>query len=147
MVQAYGPKVDDLRTKVRDLIRARADADGITVGEIELGIHDSLARLQQVVTGIFVLWPSDDITVGTTRIFDSHLSIPVLCIARAHLESDQQTSLGKLTSLIVDAIEADPFLGDLSAEAAVSNLADAEMLLDDPITVVQQVVITALAAR
>lgn len=119
MAQVYGPFVKSVREKIRDLIRARAEADGIHVDGVRLKLHrrvdDKLAR------EVFILKPPMTSDMNVTGSALRRIRFPILIEVKADAEQDAEDALAELESLVIDAIDDNVLLGGL-ADVAEANL-------------------------
>lgn len=121
MPQKYAPAVEAILNALKALIDARAQADGITVGEVVIG--EKAKDSAFVDGGIYILLPSDRDArhvAGSKR--EPMLHIPVTCIHRGDGE-DLPSTLAtlRLESLVKDAVLANPNLSGTCMVAQVTG--------------------------
>lgn len=136
MTQRYWPTYGkSIRDKLVSLIQARATADSVTVGEILAGLGTGRHTFQ--ATGIYVLPPALQPLGGNentpTDANETELEYPVLVRCTEFQEGDYLEDLGRLVSLVVDAIEATPYFSTTSGatvEQAYIRAVERPELLD-----------------
>jgi hypothetical protein len=110
-----------VRDRLVSLIKARADADGVSVGEILAGLGRGRHSFQ--ASGIYVLPPAYRPLGGTpTQTLESDLLFPVLVRCELFEEDDYLEVLGALCGLVVDAVEASQVFSVTSATGEVSTV-------------------------
>ena len=114
-----------MRDKIAALVKARAEADGVNVGEVVAGLTGRDRKY--VASGIYVLPPSMRPLGGNentpTEAQETEATFPIECRCEAFTEADYLELVGVLVGVVVDAIDANPTFGTVSAsgEAATAE--------------------------
>lgn len=146
MAKEYAANLRAFQEKLRDIIKDRAQADGVEVAEVVIGMHRDIRRY--AATGIYILSPRNDLEPAQSSRDLDRWDVPVLCMAYAYTAEDQQTMVEDLVGVVVDVCKQhQPRFGNTVNNGYCRGVENAEVELGAEVRVAQQVVVFAEKER